>query len=98
MTRPHHAPRTPRGGAALDAVRLANRGELARDELVAILSGWTFTRRYRRIATSPQSFIEPDSLDAVDVAYFDCGLLTDDQYSRILRMARMRDEPEEGGE
>ncbi len=98
MNRPHNASRPPRGGAALDAVRLANRGELTQDELVAILSGWTFTRRYRRIATSPQSFIEPDSLDAVDIAYFDCGLLTDDQYSRILRIARVRDEPKKGGE
>ena len=84
--------------AALDAVRLANRGELDRDDLVAILSTWTYDPRCRRIVSVPQTFLEPNSLDAVDVAYFDCGLLTDDQYSRILRDARVRPDTTEGGE
>lgn len=98
MTQQHRVVHSPRLGAALDAVRLANRGELRRDELVMILANWTFAPRCRRIATVPQTFIEPNSLDAVDVAYFDCGLLTDDQYSRILRGARIRHEPEKGGD
>lgn len=87
-------------GVALDAVRLANRGELGRDELVSILSTWTYLPRCRRIASArtSQVLLEPNSLDAVDVAYFDCGLLTDDQYSRILRGARVRHDPAEGGD
>lgn len=87
-------------GVALDVVRLANRGELGRDELVSILSSWTYIPRCRRIAVArtSQILLEPNSLDAVDVAYFDCGLLTDDQYSRILRGARVRHETAEGGE
>lgn len=98
MTSPHRGPHSPQFCAALDAVRLANRGELNQDELVTILSEWTFVPRCRRIAAAPQTFVEPDSLDAVDIAYFDCGLLTDDQYSRILRDARMRHATEEGGD
>ncbi|MEV4669157.1 hypothetical protein [Microbacterium sp. LWO12-1.2] len=98
MTAVPRDPRSPRLCVALDAVRLANRGELGREELVTILSTWTYIPRYRQIASANQIFLEPDSLDAVDVAYFDCGLLTDDQYSRILRGARVRREPTEGGD
>lgn len=85
-------------GVALDVVRLANRGELGREDLVSILASWTYVPRCRRIASAHQVLLEPNSLDAVDVAYFDCGLLTDDQYSRILRGARVRRESPEGGE
>lgn len=96
MTR-RHGQKLPRP-VALDAVRRANRGELEKEALAQLLTGWIYVPRYRRIATEPQVFFEPDSLDAVDVAYFDCGLLTDAQYSHILRTARIRSDTEEGGE
>ncbi|MDL9978652.1 hypothetical protein [Microbacterium candidum] len=41
--------------------------------------------------TVPQEFLTPDSLDAVDVAYFDCGLLGDDEYAEIMESAVVQD-------
>lgn len=71
--------------SAMDVVQMAAVGRIARPDFIDILSRWPFTPRTRELAT--RSLRAPDSLDAVDAAYFDEGLLTDDEYHAVLTAA-----------
>lgn len=77
-------------GTALDVVLHALAGELTPEELVAQLRGWVYVPRRRVYATLPQEFFTPDSLDAVDAAYFTYGLLDDNDYAEIIESATIQ--------
>lgn len=79
-----------RGETALDLVRRTVAGDLTPRELTARLRRWVYAPRRRVYATTPQEFFTPNSLDAVDAAYFTHGLLTDDAYSEITESATIR--------
>jgi len=80
-------------GTALDLVLHTLAGELTPEELTSRLRQWVYLPRRRVYATLPQEFLTPDSLDAVDVAYFTYGLLTDDDYVEIIESAAVRTPP-----
>lgn len=80
-------------GTALDVVLRTLVGELTPEELLAQLRGWVYVPRRRVYATLPQEFFTPDSLDAVDAAYFTYGLLRDDDYAEIIESASVRTPP-----
>lgn len=82
-----------RGETALDLVRRTIAGDLTPQELTTRLRRWVYAPRRRVYATTPQEFFTPDSLDAVDAAYFTHGLLTDDAYSEITESATIRTSP-----
>lgn len=71
---------------AMGLVDLAVDGRLTHDALVDLLARWPYGPRVRRLSP-PRIFTAPDSLDAVDAAYFDAHLLSDDEYDAILSAA-----------
>ncbi|WP_125131166.1 hypothetical protein [Microbacterium sp. 10M-3C3] len=68
---------------AMDVVSLAAEGRVAHDALVDLLARWPYGPRVRRFAP-PRVLSSPDSLDAVDAAFFDARLLTESEYDAIL--------------
>lgn len=78
---------------ALDLVRAAAAGAIPPPVLAARLRDWVFVPRRREYVDDPREFFTPNSLDAVDLAYFDFGLLTDDEYTAIIRTAVVRERP-----
>ncbi len=67
----------------MDLVDLAADDRLPHDALVDLLARWPYGPRVRRFAP-PRIFCAPDSLDAVDAAYFNVRLLSEDEYDAIL--------------
>lgn len=68
---------------AMDLVYLATDNRLPHDALVDLLTRWPYGPRIRRFAP-PRILSAPDSLDAVDAAYFEARLLSEDEYDAIL--------------
>jgi hypothetical protein len=68
---------------AMDVVRSAERGEISRDQLVAILQTWVFEPKHRTRGLADDWESRPNSFEAVEYA-FTRELIDEDAYRRIL--------------
>ncbi len=70
----------------MDVVRRAQRGEIDHDELVRILTAWSYEPQYRIVGLADDWEFVDNSFDAVRFAYAS-DLLTDEDYAAIVAAA-----------
>lgn len=80
---------TSESTTALELVLAAAQGSISRTQLVALLCARSYAPREYTFPISERRWAA-DSLDAVDIAYFDRQFLTDDEYLHIVRTAVIR--------
>jgi len=68
----------------MDVVHAAAAGTLSHRELVELLSAWEYVPRERIFGAGRLGHVTEDSLDAVDEAYFQEGLLAREEYIEIV--------------
>ena len=71
---------------AMDVVRSAERGEISRGQLVAILQSWHFEPTYRTGGLADDWETRPNSFEAVEHAFI-IDLIDADDYRRIFERA-----------
>lgn len=79
---------TAPAATAMELIRRAGRGEIARDELVRLLKGWEFDPQVVTHSLLDEWNLVDNSVDAI-VAAYDEDLITEDEYEELVAAAKV---------